>query len=146
MSKKPKPMDPEYYDKICTGSLRINRVYSNMEDEYIKIQFKDELSRVLFLEAKMDLESLTKALTGSSADLEFGIRNLDLIGMKRETKHERVMFSSNRTDEEIRENISFLEKDGWKGRDEDAKNHHNHCGGGVYKITFIRWVPANKEQ
>ena len=50
------------------------------------------------------------------------------------------MIPLNRTDEEIREGISYFEKDGWKGRDADAKNHHNHLGQGAYKVTFIRWV------
>jgi len=123
------------------GNISIGRVTSNVEENYIGIRIEDELSGINLLEIKISYEAFGNAVTGlSSQDIEYTLGRFDLAGKKREVKTENIMFLPNKTDKDIRDCISCFEINGWKGRDEDAKNHHNRMGQDIYKVTFVRWV------
>jgi len=138
------------------GRISINKVTCQApEKDYVIIELEDELSSVEFVQARMSLETFGRALFGlSSLPVEFELRGLDKVGKKLENKIEEVFIPCETelyaTDKEIRQAIKKYEVDGWIGRDENAKNHHNWVGyrgidGYTARVIFRRWVEVEKK-
>jgi len=68
-------------------SLSINRVISNAEDDYIKIEVCDENSCNTFVTLKLSLKDYAMCISGlSGAKCEGEVRCLDRVGKKHEHK------------------------------------------------------------
>jgi len=138
------------------GRLSIGKVTccGNREKDYIRIQLEDSLSSMEFVQVKVDLKTFTQALFGlSNVPMEFELMGIDRVGKKYEHKTVEVLIPrpdiGSPSDDVIHAAIKPYEIDGWIGRSEDAKNHHNRVenipAGSVYKIHFCRWVEVEGE-
>ena len=137
-------MNKDFFDKIGKARLTIGRVCSNGQD-YIKLELEDELSSVSFLELNIPFSEFAQCITGSASQkVDFGVRGLNKIGMKLETKVEHVHISDRPNDVYIDKCVRSWETDGWIGRRNDCRNHHNHIGQGRYRVSFHRWVPVEE--
>lgn len=131
-------------DKKGTAYVSINRVSSNVEPySFIELEIVDEESSIQFCSVRMGFEELSKILTGApQGGLKLTTRGLDYVGKTREHKTEVVTVPGgvhDYSEDELRAMMANHEKDGWTGRFEDMKNHHNFVKGGV-KVLFERWV------
>ena len=76
------------------GSITISR---NSNDE-VAIEFRDELSRVRFVKARMGLEEFSQALFGlSGIEVTLEVRGLELVGLKRENQEYSFPMPENMT-------------------------------------------------
>ena len=125
------------------GSISIHRVYSSHEDDRIRVEITDELSRTRFVSFETDLENFAKALMGQrEVDGTFSIAGINLIGMIAENKTEIVKCQppwNEETKKEANVALKKYEVDGWKARRGDIDNHHNFRKGGV-EVVFSRHV------
>ena len=129
------------------GRITISRPAGHDIDS-ITIEIEDTLSCVPFLSVQVGYANFTKALTGQGyIPCEFETRGLELIGKRRETKTVciRVPDGPYETrDKRAHNAVKQCEKDGWKGRHEDALNFHRRkesdAGGAWYEVTFTRHV------
>lgn len=143
-------MNKKFFDKVGKAKLTISRTTCNTEDDYISIEVRDNLSSIVFFEAKIDLKSFAQCITGlSQQPIEFGIRGFENIGRKLETKSEEVQIPDNSMlfmeHSSIKEAVAVYEIDGWKGRWADCFNHHNHLGNNKYRVHYYRWVEIKEE-
>jgi len=123
-------------------------VQCSHEDDYICIQVVDESSGTRFVEVKLTPETLANALTGMAMqECEFKTRDLNRIGLKRETKTEGVQrpkisrnYESAKT--EIANLLSPFEVDGWVATRDDAYNNHRWTAGDKVSVGFTRYVDA----
>ena len=138
------------------GKISIGKVtcYGSSEEDYISIGVEDELSSISFLAVKMGLENFTKALMGlANVPVDFELRGIDRVGKRYEHKTEQVHIphdvDGNHSDIFIDRAIANWEIDGWIGRREDCKNHHNWVenrdNGSIFNVHFCRWVDIEKE-
>ena len=108
-----------------------------------RIAVEDKDSRITFFEAEIDFEFFAKYITGSSDQpIKFGIRGINNIGKKVEIKTEVVTIPDNPTDNDIDVAVKKFEVNGWVGRRECCKNHHNLQGPNHYAVHFHRWVES----
>ena len=129
------------------GKITISRPVGH-NIEVITIDIEDESSGVSFLSVQVGYANFTKALTGQAyIPCEFEIRGLEVIGKRRETKTEHVFVpdgSHETRDKRAYNAVKQYEKDGWKGRREDALNFNKRkeadAGGAWYEVTFTRHV------
>jgi len=141
------------------GRISISKVHVSGEDivipgekDYISIEIEDELSSIRFLSLKMSLLNFANAITGQGyLPVDFKLGGLKNVGKKLEVKTLEVHIPKKNpkraflSDEDIRQAIKISEVDGWKGRDKDAKNHHNYLPGDNYKINFHRWISVKNK-
>lgn len=140
------------------GKISIGKVTccERPEKDYVSIGIEDELSSITFVNVKIDLEIFARALMGlSNCPVELELRGLDRVGKKFEHKTIEVHILHGDpgppTDHQIRTAIKYYEKDGWKGSDQDARNHHNWVRnthplkGSVYRICYCRWVDVEEK-
>ena len=129
------------------GRITISRP-AGYDIDSITIEIEDTLSCVPFLSVQVSYANFTKALTGQGyIPCEFETRGLELIGKRREAKTEHVFVpdgSHETRDKRAYNAVKQYEKDGWKGRREDALNFHRRkeadAGGVWYEVTFKRHV------
>jgi hypothetical protein len=133
-------INPNNFDYVGKCHLSIGRVINSSGDDYILLSIQDELSGCSILEAECSLEDFALILTGMGKTIDFGIRSLGKIGKKLETKYERIQLNFDASDNEIREAVREFEVDGWCGKDECCKNHHNRVGDDGYRVLYVRWV------
>lgn len=120
------------------GNITISRVQGG-SDDYINIQIEDEVSRTRFLEVQLTPETLGLALTGLAAqDCEFKTRNLERVGLKRQTK--QVEISRPENNKELDLLLKPLEINGWVANYDDAYNDHRWTDNDKVSVTFIRYV------
>lgn len=132
------------YRKLpCT--VRISRVSSNRENDYMCIQIDDQASGVRISDVKLSFEQFGVALSGLVAigEIEIGI---DLpLGMTKEQKTEKVKVPHMADAEARRKAVAKFEVDGWIGNDSDAGNHHRVAERGkkydTYVVSYHRYVP-----
>lgn len=73
--------------KILDTSIRLGRVQSNREDDYISLEIEDEASGIHFLEIKLSMEQFGRLVGGTSnVKVKTTLRGLDNIGKKHETR------------------------------------------------------------
>lgn len=69
------------------GKLTISRPQYHDNRKTISIQVKDELSRTIFLDIEISCANFAECLTGmSEMECELKTRDLDKVGLKKETK------------------------------------------------------------
>jgi len=137
------------------GQLTITRPTRGGElADAVEICFKDMSSRIEFATAIVDLASFTKALTGlGHQPCEITVHALDLVGMMKETKTEAVFVidgSWETREERAAAACKEWETNGWIARVSDTQNHYKQLSkekeGAVYRVCFLRWVPAVKTE
>lgn len=134
------------------GRIRMSR-YSG-SGQGIHVEIIDEVSRIHFLDGEMTLAAFADLLTNHEAEIEFELRGIDLVGMKREHKTVEVPCPNSTfrlTPEQCAEILEPYEVDGWKGRPGDLNNMHNKVTGtgkgkSRYRVVFVRHVPASPEE
>lgn len=133
--------------KKLQGTVSIGRVSGNYSPSTpVVISLTDAASRAVVVEARMSLEAFALALTGMGHQPCFmEYEDSPIVGMKREYKAVAVALKDNYDRKEVREALSLHEVDGWLGRDEDCRNHHNTVsveqGRKVMTVGFVRHVP-----
>ena len=135
------------------GEITISRP-SGTDDEYISIKIECAKSHVQFVEARVLLAAFARALTGRSVDCTLEVRGLDKVGMRYE--HQRLLVwvpdgPWGEREARAKAAVELCEVDGWKGRVEDALNHHNRRSQmdrsdqqadlHAYEVFFSRHVP-----
>lgn len=142
--------------KLLKGRLSISAIHNH---DQVRLTVQDALSRTQFVEVRMTYEALARALTGQGfLQVEFEFRPA-LVGLKREHKTEVVKVMGNSydadNDQQIEAAFAPYEVDGWRGRRQDAKNHHNWRGHSrqgepnwtLVSVAFERYVqPAEGDQ
>ena len=146
--------------KTLQGKLTIIRTRSNQSDGYVAVQVKDMLSGCEVIEARISLAEFVEALFGAGfRQCEFDLNDSGVVGKQHEHKQVEIFIPSDlshRTDEGaagIRAAIAVHEVDGWRGRDEDARNSHRWTRtptpkgqeGHWMMIAFHRWVDAESK-
>lgn len=114
----------------------------------VAIEIEDVASCIPFLSIQVGYANFTKALTGQGyIPCEFETRGLELIGKRREAKTQHIFVpdgSYETRDKRAYDAVKQCEKDGWKGRHEDALNFHKRkeaeSDGAWYEVTFTRHV------
>lgn len=124
------------------GYLSINRAGDGLE-YWMSIKLEDVSSGITFLEVRLSLENMMKALTNlGNIDCTFKLRGIENVGKGYEHKTElvKVKRTFGITDEEVDEVVQPYEVDGWSARKSDLKNHHNYLKDGYIKVHFSRFV------
>lgn len=100
--------------KKLKGAITIGRPSYGDGRELMVIQFRDELSRVRFLDIEMSLPDLMKALTGQAEmPIEMQVRGLENVGKVKETK--RLDFEVTDTNREAAADLAPAYADeGWQ--------------------------------
>ena len=136
--------EPEHTPLEFKGYLTISRPQCANGERYISITVVDDKSGAEFFEAKMDLDAFAEAITGlGGSDCSFILRSA-LVGKTREHKelvvptHDSVYSLD---DKKLSDLLLPYEKDGWKGRIRDFKNHHRKTKDG-YLVLFERYVES----
>jgi hypothetical protein len=137
------------HDGELLGTVSISRPSCSSGEEYISLEFIDELSRTRFLDVRMSLDAFSRAITGQGYAPCYFVSRPAKIGMRSEHKTERVPYISGAWTNEGKEamiaNMAKFECDGWKGSESDLFNHHRHVrtnDGEFQEVTFFRHVPA----
>lgn len=135
------------------GEARVTicRVHDNFAKDSMRIEIKDQASRSTAVVIVMSMEEFAYALT-ACAEREATVRWMtDLVGKKREHKTMLVPFErpvterypddpTVRTPSEAIALASF-ETDGWEGRPNDLRNHHNWDSKlKAFRVAFERYV------
>ena len=139
-------------ERTLKGRMRISRISSNVEDDYINITVTDDISGIQFFSAKISAADYADLITNREPECQYDLRGLENVGKTKESKYEDVFIpdSGHKTVKEVAENaVREYEKDGWKAmRLSDATNHHNFKGfgeidgvkGRMQRILFSRFV------
>ena len=135
---------------MLKGRITITAPYGANAD-YIQIEFTDELSGTLFMQATLNYAEFAKALVGrGDMRCEFEL-NAEKVGLVYEHKAELVFVPAGKfttCQERAAEAVKALEADGWLGRVDDALNHHNmrkqEKQGAWYSVIFMRYVERKK--
>ncbi len=134
-------------NKKLKGFITFSRPHSN-KGTFPEITIGDRTSGCIFLEIKMTMEDFAQAILGlGHVDCEFETYNLNLIGLKREVKIERVNRpqSNDKNKEERDWLLKPFEIDGWKAYDQDLYNRNKWIKGeNTVEVSFTRFV-ENKE-
>lgn len=130
------------------GKISISRWTSNTEPRTgITISVTDENSHCRMFEVTMSIENFGNAITGLGyVDCDFKLGAVQYAGMKAEYKHELIpvkKWAKDLTPKEIKQLLASYEVDGWEGRKEDFKNHHNIRDNKV-KVSFTRFIPQEQ--
>lgn len=126
-------------------SLRLGRVTSNKEDDFISLEITDELSGVQFVDAKLSLKQFADLLTSQIVCTEADLRT-EFVGYVAENKEEEVHtpgYSVNDSDKAAL--LSSHEVDGWKARSDDLGNGHRRTKKG-YNVIFYRHVKPDAKR
>jgi len=124
-----------------TVTIQFGRIHGGGldEDKCYRLRIKDDSSKVTVCEISMNAEQLAQVLTGISTQgisVEWGF--VGKIGMVREVKRELVHVPNRSL---VKEAVAGFEVNGWKGRLEDASNHHKRGpGSDMYWVTYTRHV------
>ena len=73
------------------GKVTIGKVTCSggVENDFVSIRIEDTLSRIAFVDVKMDIESFGKALLGlGNVPIEFKLQGLDRVG--KEFQHKEI--------------------------------------------------------
>lgn len=126
-----------------TGQVTIAR----SSTDHIHIEFRDCLSRVLFLNAYMLPDDFARAITGLGAQpCTFKLQGTGFVGLRKESKNVMVEYSGPKwikgsLDEKgAREAVKEYEVDGWKGDWRDVLNDRRRTDGNFYMVYFHRYV------
>jgi hypothetical protein len=130
----------------------------------VRLEIRDPVSGVQFLELRIDPGEMMRALTGATVNAEFELSAVHLIGMKHERKTELIPFdcfdpkskrlgdgsriqeSHHQRTNAMRKALEPFERDGWIGDGSDLLNMHNRIGGRQgekipkQKVGFTRYV------
>jgi len=137
LSKEPKLI------KRLNGTLRMSRVSSTIEGDYINIVVTDKNSKLIILEVKIPEKECMNFLSSMITEIQMDyFQNTD-IGKRREIKIIEVAIPSSPTEEELEDILSGIEKTGWKASIYNLKNakavkyveHH-----AIKNIVVERWV------
>ena len=147
---------------MMDGKISIGNVSScgNYKDGYISITVEDSLSSIGFLEIRMDITDFARALMGlGHLPVKYELRGVENLGKKFEVKDIPVAVAMrpgtcHLEDKDIDAAVKNHEVDGWMGRRDDCRNHHNSIGtskdfdGGfqVYRVHFWRYVDKVTEE
>lgn len=134
------------------GKVSITRQTSDGKDR-ICITLHDSMSHCDFVEATLSLADFASAITAHSVPCAFEL-HAKYVGFRSECKTVPVRVPNyynanpNDLDKICRKAVKAHEVDGWKGLDEDAKNHHKRVGpydvkGPTYSVRFFRYVDDN---
>lgn len=115
------------------------------DNNKIRIEIEDELSGATFVSVDLSLEAFAQAITGLSiVSGEMKVRNLDLIGKRREMKKEIVPTDNyNPSYEDVLELAKPFEVDGWKAnmyKGAKITTTTDKKGNTLLSISFVRWV------
>lgn len=126
------------------GKISISGFQSNQEPRRgIRLTVGDELSGAAMIEVILTPEQWGDAVSGlGRVDCTFELGNVELCGLRRETKVEKIVtakYPTSYSKEEIAEILSRYEVDGWQARERDFTNHHNISGNTV-SVIFVRFV------
>lgn len=140
--------------KIDTN-ITISRPQTNFDYKKIVIGIKDADAGITFLEVELDYDAFTEAITGVGyVPCKSTVRNLNLVGSKREVKTETIPIPDENLD--LEKLIAEYEQDGWIGRWSDLKNFHRRVGRVVgqsqeklgytlWNVSFHRNIHPKKE-
>lgn len=134
----------EYKKLPCT--VRISRVTSSREEDFMAIQIDDQASGVRIADVKLSFEQFGVAISGMMAIGEIDV-GIDLpLGMTREIKTMKIDIPNGADADAVRKAVAKFEVEGWKGDDRDAFNHHRTIGmttdsHKVQEVTYHRYVP-----
>ena len=118
----------------------------------MSIQIDDLQSGVRLIDARLGMKEFAHALSSTSVEGEATVTVNPPLGKVCEVKEEVVVFPEHASDAQLRKAVAKYEKDGWKGRDYDARNHHRWAsapeGKSAARVTFRRFVekPDGEEE
>jgi len=134
--------------KTLQGTLRVSRVHSNIEDDFIDFELIDEASRLIVCNVKMSIAEYGDLISGSSnVPCEIQLFDTSRVGMQHEHKTEIIPRPKNlsSSDEELRAHVKPWETDGWVASIRDIKNHHLWVGKDGMRVGFDRWVSVEDD-
>lgn len=134
-------------DIITELDLHIGKIQTSSGDNYFSLEVTDRLSRVRFLEVKLDYRQFA-TLVGTSefvCEVPTIIKGVDKLGKSLEHKIETIVVDSDerRNIEYVRLAVLDYEMDGWVADSYDLTrwNHHRlNPAAGTYSVGFTRYV------
>jgi hypothetical protein len=128
------------------GELIITRPQGNMTSDHVSITVTDKASRFPILKAMMSHEAFSRALGSQGQACQIEFYDTAPIGKQREHKSINVLIPSGyqNREENARKAMFEYEVDGWKGRLDDALNHHTAVkmtdDGTYHRVVFTRYT------
>jgi len=122
------------------GSIRVSRVSSNFEPDYISIELVEEKSGVHFCDVKMSVSDFADILFSRSAKCELLLRGLHNMGKKCINETRVIKHTGSRDEKDTEETLKRHEVDGWFARRGDLCNMHRHVGNDEYRVVFFKYV------
>lgn len=140
--------------KRLKGRLTISKPTTNQDGpDVVRIRLIDQSSYCELIEVEMEKSAFADALFSlGNVPCDYELATDCPVGKKREVKDQLVFIPEHHHKDgpkTARAAIAPLETDGWRGRDDDAQNHHNRTQvkeppkgkkGSWYHVTFIRFV------
>lgn len=128
------------------GNITISRVYCNMEDDYIEIRIRDDLSCEEFVTAKLSLATFATAITGlARAECKIELHGLDRVGKKHEWRS--LEFPMPKCDYKDRKSVAIVASqdyipEGWTSDNYygSQESFFRKDGVDMARVTIRRWV------
>lgn len=131
------------------GKISITRPQDFDGNNEIHVEILDLDAVAVVARVKVVFSEFARALTGEGridCTIVTSNEQLALVGMQRETK---TVFVRRMGYDKAAEALAPYEVDGWKGRPEDYRNHHNWIvknGNAGVNVVFTRHVPKKPEE
>jgi hypothetical protein len=138
---------------MLKGDISITRPQSNHGEKFVNIRLCDNLSGTAFIDVKVAMADFAEALFGlSHVPCSFDLRQVEKVGLKKETCKHRVTVKRSRDDREdaAREACVPFEADGWEADWRSLLNPHysssDDDGNTTGMVSFHRWVPVLEQE
>lgn len=136
------------------GELHFGRTYGREDGkriDYFRLELIDEKSWTGVITVEIPADKIADFISNSPVKVDYKTFDSQVLGCQAQNKEivlnvPQMIGKDKIALRKLREAIAAHEKDGWRGNDEDAHNHHRYAGVStrkgwvMYRIGFNRWV------